>query len=121
MRRRAHTTRMCTPNRLCQSGRKCRCSIAAGPPAAWAADPAGSGVTAGGVGPATPAERLEHAVMKIRSVAGGFAAAAIMTVSGFGYAAAQPGDLGTLPVDQNLITDSLGYNAAPHVLNPYGP
>jgi hypothetical protein len=57
-------------------------------------------------------------------MAGGFAAAAVMTVGvavgGFGYAAAAPGDFSTLPVDPNLITDSLAYNAAPPVFNPNG-
>ena len=56
----------------------------------------------------------------IRTTAGGFAAAALMTISGFGYAAAQPGDYSTLPVDPNLITDSLAYSAAPPVFNPNG-
>jgi hypothetical protein len=59
-------------------------------------------------------------VNKIRTMAGGFAAAAVLTMSGFGYAAAQPGDFSTLPVDPNLITDSLAYNAAPAVYNPNG-
>ena len=58
--------------------------------------------------------------MKVRTTAGGFVAAAVMTIAGFGYAAAQPGDYGTLPVDPNLITDSLAYNAAPPVFNPNG-
>ena len=62
--------------------------------------------------------------MKARTMAGGFAAAAVMTVGvavgGFGYAAAAPGDFSTLPVDPNLITDSLAYNAAPSVFNPNG-
>ena len=62
--------------------------------------------------------------MKARTMAGGFAAAAVMTVGvavgGFGYAAAAPGDFSTLPVDPNLITDSLAYNAAPPVFNPNG-
>jgi hypothetical protein len=53
-------------------------------------------------------------------MAGGFAAAAVLTFAGFGYAAAQPGDFSTLPVDPNLITDSLAYNAAPPVFNPNG-
>ena len=56
----------------------------------------------------------------IRAMAGGIAAAAIMSMAGFGYAAAQPGDFSTLPVDPNLITDSLAYNAAPAVYNPNG-
>jgi uncharacterized protein YfaP (DUF2135 family) len=59
-------------------------------------------------------------VKNIRTMAGGIAAAAVMTMSGFGYAAAQPGDFSTLPVDPNLITDSLAYNAAPAVFNPNG-
>jgi hypothetical protein len=58
--------------------------------------------------------------MKARTITGGIAAAAVMTFSGFGYAAAQPGDFSTLPVDPNLITDSLAYNAAPLVFNPNG-
>jgi hypothetical protein len=57
-------------------------------------------------------------------MAGGFVAAAAVTVGvavgGPGYAAAQPGDFSTLPVDPNLITDSLAYNAAPPVFNPNG-
>ena len=56
--------------------------------------------------------------------AGSLTAAAVFTigvaVGGFGSAAAQPGDYSTLPVDPNLITDSLAYNAAPPVLNPNG-
>jgi hypothetical protein len=58
--------------------------------------------------------------MKARTMAGGLATAALMTLAGFGYAAAQPGDFSTLPVDPNLITDSLAYNAAPPVFNPNG-
>jgi hypothetical protein len=58
--------------------------------------------------------------MKIRTMAGATAAAAVLTLSGFGYAAAQPGDFSTLPVDPNLITDSLAYSAAPAVFNPNG-
>ena len=62
--------------------------------------------------------------MKTRTMASGFAAAAAVTVGltigGFGYAAAQPGDFSTLPVDPNLITDSLAYSAAPAVFNPNG-
>jgi hypothetical protein len=58
--------------------------------------------------------------MTARTMAGGLAAAAIMTFGGFGYAAAQPGDVSVLPVDPNLITDSLAYNAAPPVFNPNG-
>jgi hypothetical protein len=58
--------------------------------------------------------------MTIRTIAGGFAVAAAMTLGGFGYAAAQTGDFATLPVDPNLITDSLAYSAAPPILNPNG-
>jgi hypothetical protein len=58
--------------------------------------------------------------MKARTMAGGFAAAAMMTFGGFGYAAAQPGDFSALPVDPNLITDSLAYTAAPPIFNPNG-
>jgi hypothetical protein len=56
----------------------------------------------------------------MRSLAAGIATAAVLTLNGFGYAAAQPGDMSTLPVDPNLITDSLAYNAAPAVFNPNG-
>jgi hypothetical protein len=58
--------------------------------------------------------------MKVRTIAGGLAAAVVLTFAGFGYAAAQSGDYSTLPVDPNLITDSLAYNAAPPVFNPNG-
>jgi hypothetical protein len=58
--------------------------------------------------------------MNFRTLAGGLAVVAVLTFSGFGYAAAQPGDLGALPVDPNLITDSLAYHAAPPVYNPNG-
>lgn len=59
--------------------------------------------------------------MRIRTAAGGVAAAAAMTIStGLGYAAAAPGDYSTLPVDPNLVTDSLAYTSAPPVFNPSG-
>ncbi len=58
--------------------------------------------------------------MRIRTVAGAVAATAVMSLSGFGYAAAQPGDFSALPVDPNLVTDSLAYSAAPPVFNPNG-
>ena len=58
--------------------------------------------------------------MELRTAAGAMAAAAVLTLTGFGYAAAQPGDFSTLPVDPNLITDSLAYSAAPAVFNPNG-
>ena len=58
--------------------------------------------------------------MKVRTMAGGLGSAMVLTFAGFGYAAAQPGDYSTLPVDPNLITDSMAYNAAPPVFNPNG-
>jgi hypothetical protein len=62
--------------------------------------------------------------MNVRTMAGGLTAAAIMTagvtIGGFGYAAAQPGDFSALPVDPNLITDSQAYSAAAPVFNPNG-
>jgi hypothetical protein len=59
--------------------------------------------------------------MRIRRSAGTFATAAAITINaGLGYAAAAPGDFSTLPVDPNLITDSLAYTAAPPVFNPNG-
>ena len=72
--RRTRVTPPCTPSPRCQQGRRCRCWIATGRPATWAAAPAGSGATAGAAGPATPADdhRLEDAVMKVRTMAGGF-------------------------------------------------
>jgi hypothetical protein len=42
------------------------------------------------------------------------------TIGGLGSAAAQPNDYRTLPVDPNLVTDSLAYNAAPPVFDPSG-
>jgi hypothetical protein len=52
--------------------------------------------------------------------AGAFAAVAIAaSIGGLGSAAAQP-DLSTLPVDPNLLTDSLAYSSAPLVINPNG-
>jgi len=58
-----------------------------------------------------------------RAVAGPAAAALLVigvTVGGLGSAAAQPNDYSTLPVDPNLVTDSLAYTAAPPVFNPDG-
>ncbi len=53
--------------------------------------------------------------------AGAFAAMAVAaTIGGLGSAAAQSNDLSTLPVDPNLLTDSLAYSAAPFVINPNG-
>ncbi|MDT5284556.1 MAG: hypothetical protein QOJ20_5751 [Mycobacterium sp.] len=43
-----------------------------------------------------------------------------MTIGGLGSATAQPNDYSTLPVDPNLVTDSLAYNAAPPVFDPSG-
>jgi hypothetical protein len=45
---------------------------------------------------------------------------AMATISGLGSAAAQPTDYSTLPVDPNLITDSLAYTAAPLDIDPEG-
>src|SRR5262249_49652562 len=119
-RRGPRTTLVGIPSRQCLPGRRCKPSTATEQRAIWGADPVGSGATAGVVGPAIPADRMEHAVTKIRTLVGGFAAAAIMTLSGFGYAAAQPSDFSTLPVDPNLVTDSLAYSASPPVFNPNG-
>ncbi len=58
-----------------------------------------------------------------RAVACGAAAALLgigTIIGGLGSAAAQPNDYGTLPVDPNLVTDSLAYNAAPPVFDPNG-
>lgn len=58
-----------------------------------------------------------------RAVACGAAAALLgigTNIGGLGSAAAQPNDYGTLPVDPNLVTDSLAYNAAPPVFDPSG-
>ena len=41
-------------------------------------------------------------------------------VGGIGSAAAVPGDVTTLPVDPNVVTDSMAYSAAAPVLNPNG-
>jgi hypothetical protein len=48
------------------------------------------------------------------------ALAAGATIGGFGSAAAQSSDYSTLPVDPNLLTDSLAYSAAPFDINPDG-
>lgn len=63
--------------------------------------------------------------MKVLTMSVGcLTAAAVLTIGvtvvGFGSAAAQPGDYSTLPVNPNLITDSLAYNAAPPIFNPNG-
>src|SRR5258707_5091588 len=129
MPRRAHATRMCTSSPRCLSGPKCRCSIAAEPPATWA----GSGATAGAVGPATRADSRRFCRTCLigavahndprRAVACGAAAALLgigTTIGGLGSSAAQPNDYGTLPVDPSLVTDSLAYNAAPPVFDPSG-
>jgi hypothetical protein len=50
-----------------------------------------------------------------------FAATAMaVTIGGFASAAAQSSDYSTLPVDPNLITDSLAYSAAPFDIDPDG-
>lgn len=48
------------------------------------------------------------------------AMATAATFGGFGSAAAQSSDYSTLPVDPNLITDSLAYSAAPFDIDPDG-
>ena len=48
------------------------------------------------------------------------ALAAAATIGGSGAAAAQVGDYSALPVDPNLLTDSLAYSAAPFEMNPNG-
>jgi hypothetical protein len=45
---------------------------------------------------------------------------AATTTIGIGSAAAQSGDVSALPVDPNLLTDSLAYSAAPFDINPGG-
>jgi hypothetical protein len=48
------------------------------------------------------------------------ASAAMMTTLGMASAAAQPVDYSSLPVDPNVLTDSLAYTAAPLDINPDG-
>lgn len=53
--------------------------------------------------------------------AAAFAAMAVAaTIGGLGSAAAQSNDYSSLPVDPNLLTDSLAYSSAPFVINPNG-
>jgi hypothetical protein len=52
--------------------------------------------------------------------AGACAAVAVTATFGLGSAAAQSGDFNALPVDPNLLTDSLAYSAAPFIINPNG-
>ena len=57
----------------------------------------------------------------LAKAAGACAAVAVAaTFGGFGSAAAQSGDFNALPVDPNLLTDSLAYSAAPFIINPNG-
>jgi hypothetical protein len=66
---------------------------------------------------------LSHMNNLRRAVACGAAAALLgigTTAGGLGSAAAQPNDYSTLPVDPNVVTDSLAYNAAPPVFDPSG-
>lgn len=42
------------------------------------------------------------------------------TIGGLGSAAAQPTDYSALPVDPNLVSDSMAYSAAPPVFDPNG-
>src|SRR3982074_223887 len=128
MPRRLRTTAMCICNPRCRRRLERKCSTAAERPAEWAAVQAGSGATAGADLPATPADthriyellRLEHVVMNASTRAVGSSAATALLVigvaiGGTGSAAAQPGDYSTLPVDPNLITDSLAYNPRPQL------
>lgn len=48
------------------------------------------------------------------------ASAAMMTTIGMASAAAQPADYSRLPVDPNVLTDSLAYSMAPLDINPDG-
>jgi hypothetical protein len=60
-------------------------------------------------------------VKTLAKAAGASAAVAIAaTFGGLGSAAAQSGDFNALPVDPNLLTDSLAYSAAPFIINPNG-
>lgn len=57
-------------------------------------------------------------MLKLMSAFAAVAAAA--AIGGFPSAAAQVGDYSTLPVDPNVLTDSLAYTAAPLDINPDG-
>jgi hypothetical protein len=63
---------------------------------------------------------MKYSTIPIASLTGAAVLTVGVTVAGFGSAAAQPNDYSTLPVDPNLITDSLAYNAAPLTFNPNG-
>jgi hypothetical protein len=57
----------------------------------------------------------------IAIAAASFTALVMIGVTAGGFnAAAAPGDYSTLPVDPNIVTDSLAYTAAAPVLNPNG-
>ena len=63
--------------------------------------------------------------MKVSAIRrGGLAASTLFAIgfaaAGFASAAPLPGDYSTLPVDPNVVTDSLAYAAAPPVQNPNG-
>ncbi|MCW2649680.1 MAG: hypothetical protein JWR32_656 [Mycobacterium sp.] len=63
--------------------------------------------------------------MKVPAIGvGGVTAAALLamgvSMGGFASAAPLPGDYTTLPIDPNIVTDSLAYSAAPPVQNPNG-
>jgi hypothetical protein len=58
--------------------------------------------------------------LSIKTACAFAALAAATTIGGFGSAAAQSSDYSTLPVDPNLLTDSLAYSAAPFDINPDG-
>ena len=63
--------------------------------------------------------------MKVSAIAcSGLATTALLAIGvaggEFASAAPQPGDYSTLPVDPNVVTDSLAYTATPPVQNPNG-
>jgi len=62
---------------------------------------------------------MKSPTMAVGSLAAAAALTVGVTIAGLGSAAAQP-DYSRLPVDPNVITDSLAYNATPPVLNPNG-
>jgi len=63
---------------------------------------------------------MKHSVIAVRGMIATASLAVAMTVGGFGSAAAQPVDFGTLPVNPNEITDSNAYIAEAPVQNPQG-
>ena len=60
-------------------------------------------------------------VLPMLKLMSAFAAVAVTAaIGGFPFAAAQVGDYSTLPVDPNVLTDSLAYTAAPLDIDPDG-